>query len=122
MYKRLEEKMNAQKKMMYRFENSLIELMQIKQLHKITVTDIAQNCNVTRQIFYRYFKDKYDLIALIYKTDYEKCICSNDTFEWEDSILCLINNLYRKKVLYQYNMQYYRIRMICCITSYTIKL
>lgn len=41
---------------------SVKELMQKTPLDKITVKDIVANCNMTRQTFYRNFKDKYDLV------------------------------------------------------------
>ena len=33
-----------------------------KKVKKLTVKDIVEGCGLTRQTFYRNFKDKYDLI------------------------------------------------------------
>jgi len=93
--------MKAQDKMMYRLADALTELMQTKEFSKITVTEIARKCNLTRQIFYRYFKDKNDLIGLVYIKEFEKHICMKDTFVWEDSILRMINYLYSERIFYQ---------------------
>ena len=42
---------------------SLLKVLRSKQsLDKITVTDIVKRSGMTRQTFYRYFQDKYDLV------------------------------------------------------------
>ena len=46
----------------YVFAKSIMELMESQSLDKITVTDIVKKSGMTRQTFYRYFKDKYDLV------------------------------------------------------------
>lgn len=46
---------------------SLLQLAKTKPLHKITVTEIAQNCSLTREAFYYHFADKYELMLWIYK-------------------------------------------------------
>lgn len=44
------------------FALSIKELMISKSLDKITVASICKKSNLTRQTFYRNFKDKYDLV------------------------------------------------------------
>lgn len=46
---------------------SLLELVKIKTLEKITVLDITRNCSLTREAFYYHFADRYDLMLWIYK-------------------------------------------------------
>lgn len=46
----------------YAFAKSIKQLMNHQELDKITVTDIVKKTGMTRQTFYRYFKDKYDLV------------------------------------------------------------
>lgn len=46
------------------------ELLQHKTLDKLTVSEISKSCAMTRQIFYHYFTDKYDLVKMIYQQDY----------------------------------------------------
>ncbi|RGZ00702.1 TetR/AcrR family transcriptional regulator C-terminal domain-containing protein [Clostridium sp. AM58-1XD] len=46
----------------YRLASSIKNLMAEMPLDKITVKDIVTGCDLTRQTFYRNFKDKYDLV------------------------------------------------------------
>jgi AcrR family transcriptional regulator len=54
--------MNSHDEIRYIFASSIKELMEMQSLDKITVTDIVKKSGKTRQTFYRYFKDKYDLV------------------------------------------------------------
>lgn len=49
--------------------NSLKELMADTPLSKISVKDIVDRCGLNRQTFYYHFRDIYDLIEWIYKTE-----------------------------------------------------
>lgn len=46
----------------YRLAHALKECMTNTSLDNVTVTQITDTCKVTRQTFYRNFRDKYDLI------------------------------------------------------------
>lgn len=94
--------MNTQEKTRIKFSNALTELLKSKPFNKITVTDIARQCNVTRQIFYRYFEDKSDLIAYIYEKTFEQAAISHPVFVWDSFILCFIQVIYERKDFYQY--------------------
>lgn len=54
--------MNEHDQTKYLFAESIKELMHTQSLDKITVTDIVKKSGKTRQTFYRYFQDKYDLV------------------------------------------------------------
>ena len=41
--------------------NALKQLLQKKQITKITINDIAEACGISRMTFYYHFKDIYDL-------------------------------------------------------------
>lgn len=49
--------------------NSLKKLLSKKELSKITVSNITEDCGVNRQTFYYHFKDVYDLLEWIYKNE-----------------------------------------------------
>lgn len=46
----------------YKLAESIKTIMKTTSLDKITVKEIVDECNITRQTFYRNFKDKYDLV------------------------------------------------------------
>ncbi|MGN1182974.1 MAG: TetR/AcrR family transcriptional regulator C-terminal domain-containing protein [Faecalibacillus sp.] len=54
--------LNEHEKTKYIFAKSINDLMHKQPLDKITVTDIVKHSGMTRQTFYRYFQDKYDLV------------------------------------------------------------
>ncbi|WP_455716570.1 TetR/AcrR family transcriptional regulator [Anaerosporobacter sp.] len=43
-------------------KESLIELLQEKEIHQITVTDICNKADINRGTFYTHYKDAYDLL------------------------------------------------------------
>ncbi len=51
---------------------SLLELSKAKPVDKITVSDIAKNCGVSRKTFYNAFLDKYDLIEWMHFSNCKK--------------------------------------------------
>ena len=51
---------------------SFVELAETRTIDKISIIDIVENCSLTKPTFYRYFKDKYDLIQWIYAQNVEK--------------------------------------------------
>ncbi|WGX75460.1 TetR/AcrR family transcriptional regulator [Paraclostridium bifermentans] len=67
-------------------------------LNKITINDIVQDCGVNRRTFYYHFKDIYDLLEWILKTEINKEIKENITFEeWQQSFLKILNYLSENK-------------------------
>ena len=48
------------------FAEALIALAEKKEIEKITVQDLLDACDASRQTFYNHFRDKYDLINWIY--------------------------------------------------------
>ncbi len=61
---------------------SFIELAQTKNIDKITVKDITENCGYSSATFYRQFRDKYDLIAWSYTQDLRNIV---DKLEYTES-------------------------------------
>jgi len=81
--------------------DSLKELMQSIPLNNITVTDIVSNCGTSRQTFYRYYKDKYDVVNWIYSNLADKCISllKND-LNWYAVCLETLNQMEKEKYFY----------------------
>ncbi|MDI9218373.1 MULTISPECIES: TetR/AcrR family transcriptional regulator [Clostridium] len=46
-------------------KESLIDLLQHKKIHEITVTDICKKSDINRGTFYTHYKDSYDLLKSI---------------------------------------------------------
>ncbi len=54
--------------------DTLIEMLNTKSLESITVTDIANQCGVSRQAFYYYFNDIYDIVEWIFTQETERAL------------------------------------------------
>lgn len=74
---------------MARMEKALIELLQTRELHQITVSDICKTCGLNRSTFYANYTDIYDLadkirehveeeINLLYEAERTQGFNSND--------------------------------------------
>lgn len=57
-----------------KFANVLIEMLEHKTLDKITIKEIVKKCGVSRQAFYYYFNDIYDIIEWIFLTASENIL------------------------------------------------
>ncbi len=80
---------------------SIKELMKHKNLEKITVSDIVQNCGLNRQTFYYHFQDKYDLVNWIYYSEVVSAIARNtDYSDWTEVMLDVLNIMRRDKQFY----------------------
>lgn len=63
--------MNYEKRVKESLMSSLIDLVQKKNIEEITVIDIIHHCDVSRASFYRYFKDKYELMNWVFQQQLE---------------------------------------------------
>lgn len=65
---------------------SLQELAAVKNIEKITIREIVENCGYSPATFYRHFKDKYDLIAWDYAEKFKLLSkpVGMDGCRWED--------------------------------------
>lgn len=65
--------------------NSLKQLMRDIPLNKISVKQIVENCGLNRQTFYYHFKDIFDLIEWIYRTEAVESISQYRSYDtWTD--------------------------------------
>lgn len=69
--------------------SSFLELSEKKPINKITIANIVENCELTQPTFYRYFKDKYDMMIWIYVNEIGKSFekIGTDKHEWKDTII-----------------------------------
>lgn len=70
-----------------------------KTFDKITVKDIVNDCGLTKTTFYKYFRDKYDLVAWIYSNSAEKIMSKIDAdgYSWKNSLADGINYFFDNK-------------------------
>ncbi len=67
---------------------SLKKLSGRKSLDKITVIDLAEDCEINRQTFYYHFKDIFDLVEWIFKCESTNAIDGNKTYDtWKNGYL-----------------------------------
>lgn len=69
--------------------DSFLELAGTKNVDKITVREIVDNCGYSTATFYRQFKDKYDLIAweAATRTAEIKDKVGTGSYVWRDTLL-----------------------------------
>ena len=66
-------------------EASLKKLLLEKPLHKITISDITNDCGVNRMTFYYHFKDIYDLVEWACVEDASRALAGKKTYEtWQE--------------------------------------
>ena len=74
--------------------NALKGLLKKKKLSKITINDIASECNISRMTFYYHFQDIYDLAEWTLEEAAGRAIGENRTYSsWQHQVLIL--NVYR---------------------------
>ncbi len=82
---------------------SYLELAERKSINRISVVDIVENCSMTKPTFYRYFKDKYDLISWLFVQATKENLdrIGTDGCVWIDTLLDGIRSYeqYRKYVV-----------------------
>lgn len=63
---------------------SMKKLMLKKPFDKLTIHDVCADADISRRSFYRYFRDKYDLLSWIYHDDYfSKIQIRDDWVIWD---------------------------------------
>ena len=71
-----------------------------KNIDRITIRDITENCGYSRGVFYNYFTDKYDLIDWIYKIPVTEAVEESERFTigYSGEKTVLVKNLFSKFV------------------------
>lgn len=89
------------------FARALKELLKERPLTKISVKDITEQCELSRNAFYYHFKDKYELINWIFYDDMLRNVNSfNDPSKLTDSFVNVCQCLYGEREFYFACFQY----------------
>ena len=82
---------------------SFRELAKTTNVEKITIKDIVDNCGYSPATFYRYFTDKYDLIAWNHAQQMSEIMShfGEEGYSWKDAYIANIS-------YYQENLEYLR--------------
>ena len=79
-------------------EASLKKLLLEKPLHKITVSDITDDCGINRMTFYYHFKDIYDLVEWCCQEDASRALAGKKTYEtWQQGFLQIFEAVQENK-------------------------
>ncbi|MBS1402906.1 MAG: TetR/AcrR family transcriptional regulator [Oscillospiraceae bacterium] len=68
--------------------DSFVKLLSEKSFDKITVTDIVEDCQITRRTFYYHYADLYELTEALFRSETERAVSSyEETGSWEESFI-----------------------------------
>ena len=80
-------------------ESSLKKLLLEKPLHKITVSDITDDCGINRMTFYYHFKDIYDLVEWACIESATRALAGQKTYDtWQQGFLQILQAVQKDKV------------------------
>ena len=80
---------------------SLKKFIKKKPLSKITISDIAEDCNISRMTFYYHFKDIYDLVEWCILSDAEENTRNGVvTDTWENELITIFTVARMNKEFY----------------------
>lgn len=84
---------------------SFREVAEHKNIDKITVRDITENCGYSPATFYRQFRDKYDLIAWDYTQELKEILSMVDGSKaaWQNALL-LAADFFQEQKTYLSNL------------------
>lgn len=80
-------------------EQSLKNLLQQKPLSKITISDITEDCGISRMTFYYHFKDIYDLVEWACAEDAARVLQNKKTYDtWQQGFVQIFHAVRENKV------------------------
>lgn len=80
--------------------DTLKEMVKVKPIDKITVTELVDKCNINRQTFYYHFQDIYDLLGWIYRSEAVESIENQCTYEtWQEGLITVFDYMRNNEAL-----------------------
>ena len=111
-------------------EASLKNLLLKKPVDKITITDLTNDCGITRMAFYYHFKDIYDLVEWSCYEDASKALHGKKTYEtWQEGLMQIFEAVMENKpfimnvyhALSREQIENYLFRLTCDLIMNVIK-
>lgn len=87
-------------------EKSFLDLLESRPFDKISIRDIAERSNISRNTFYYYFQDIYDLVESIFREEAERIASGVENYEtWQTAFLGATEfaRSHRRAVFHIYN-------------------
>lgn len=81
--------------------------MRTKELEDITVNDITNHCGASRSVFYRHFRDKYDLATWVYERFIREFFSKISKYKGQNSFSEFFIKIYVKSSIIHINWQNY---------------
>lgn len=81
------------------------ELMKQKSLSRISVGDICESCGMSRKSFYYHFRDKYDLVNWIFRTEFLEPVQAGAYDSGWEMLSAMFNYLYSQQEFYRCAME-----------------
>lgn len=104
----------------YALETSLKKLLLQKPMDKITISDLTNDCEISRMAFYYHFKDIYDLIEWVCLEDAKRALQGKKTYDtWQEGLQQIFEAVIENK---PFIMNVYRTISREQIESYLFKL
>lgn len=82
--------------------HTLLNLLESSTFEEITVQEIADHANLSRQTFYRHFDTKEKVLATLFETLYEECfslITDKNDSTLEEILFIFFDYWYQQKAL-----------------------
>ncbi len=86
--------------------DSFEKMMNSHFIDDISVKDIMNYCQLPRTVFYRYFHDKYDLMAYVYTSQIKRFISDSQTYTYQDMVRVCYTFMYEKKGFFSKIVKY----------------
>ena len=79
-------------------EQSLKHLLSQKPLDKITISDLTEDCGISRMAFYYHFRDIYDLVEWVCLEDAARALQGKKTYDtWQEGLLQIFEAVLENK-------------------------
>ncbi|MCD7833472.1 MAG: TetR/AcrR family transcriptional regulator [Lachnospiraceae bacterium] len=79
---------------------ALKKLLQNRSLDKITITDLTEECGISRMAFYYHFKDIYDLMEWMCIEEVSDALQNKKTYDtWTEGLSQIFDAIYENKSL-----------------------